>query len=185
VPIEDECARAARDRLTAVRVRAPSEIDIEAALELFSRLDRMERPWRIFTPRRGSLEATKARYMSLLRDQTGIVLLAHSGQRTVGLGVGQVTQPSSYSDARALEISNVYVDPSFRGRGIATRIVARLVAYGSARGLEYLVLRVFAPNHLAAAFWAGMGFRPRLTQFVAPIGQVVSERTSTRQDMQI
>jgi len=61
----------------------------------------------------------------------------------------------------------VYVDPAFRGRGIASAIVAELAAFGASRGLEWLVLRVFAPNKEAAAFWARLGFRPRLLQFTA------------------
>jgi ribosomal protein S18 acetylase RimI-like enzyme len=171
-----------RGSLASVRVRAARESDIEAAAQLFRRLDQMERKWRIFQPRPGSLNATRVRYQRLLRDKTGIVVVAQTGEQLVGLGVGEVSNPSSYSDVLALDVSNVYVLPAFRGRGIATRIIARLLAHGSARDAKHVVLRVFAPNDHAAEFWAGLAFRPRLTQFVAPIDQVSTELASRRRD---
>jgi ribosomal protein S18 acetylase RimI-like enzyme len=155
-----------------VRVRAARGEDVRAAVELFRRLDDLERGWRVFEPRRTASDETESRYRRLAGGQDGIVVVAESGTRLVGLGVGEVCRPSSWSDERALEVSNLYVDPAFRGLGVGRAIVAELAAFAAARGLGWLVLRVFALNEEAAAFWSGLGFHPRLIQFTARTSQV-------------
>jgi ribosomal protein S18 acetylase RimI-like enzyme len=155
-----------------VRLRAARRTDVRAAVELFRQLDDLERDWRVFEPRRTAFADTRARYQRLAGAEDGIIVVAESSTRLVGLGVGEVCRPSSWSDERALNISNVYVDPAFRGHGIGGAIVAELAAFGASRGLGWLVLRVFAPNEEAAEFWAGLGFRPRLIQFTARTSQL-------------
>ncbi len=166
------CRGRAAARGDSVRLRVARGEDVHAAVELFQQLDDFERAWRVFEPRRTASAETKARYQRLAGAEDGIIVVAESGTRLVGLGVGEVCRPSSWSDERALNVSNVYVDPAFRGRGIGSAIVAELAAFGASRGLEWLVLRVFAPNEEAAGFWAGLGFRPRLIQLTARTRQV-------------
>jgi ribosomal protein S18 acetylase RimI-like enzyme len=156
----------------SVRLRAAAGEDVDAAVELFRQLDDLERGWRVFEPRRTAFAETESRYQRLAAAEDGIIVVAETGTRLVGLGVGEACRPSSWSDDRALKVSNVYVDPAFRGRGIASAIVAELAAFGASRGLESLVVRVFAPNEEAAAFWAELGFRPRLIQFTARTSQL-------------
>lgn len=58
--------------------------------------------------------------------------VAQVGDRLVGLGTGEVTTPSSYSDEIAVELSRADVEPS-------------------------IALKVFSANEEASRFWRGLG----------------------------
>ena len=158
-----------------VRIRAAGEGDLVAVLDLFRRLDGLQRPWRVFEPRAGALAETEARYREALTERDRILVVAEEGGRLVGMGHGAVVRPSSMSDARALEISNVVVLPSRRRRGVARAIVAELVAFGRGRGARTAVIKTFAANEAAVAFWSDLGFRVRLVQMVADLGDLSGE----------
>nr|WP_290439246.1 GNAT family N-acetyltransferase [Burkholderia plantarii] len=55
------------------------------------------------------------------------------------------------------EISAVCVDPGFRGQGLATGLMARLMALIRARG-EVPILHVLASNHNAISLYRTLGF---------------------------
>ena len=153
--------------MTEPGVRRGRLEDVDAALLLFAKLDSFERDWRVFTPRSTAVGDTRERYRRLVVADDGILVVAEAGGRLVGLGTGRITKPSSWSDELALEVANVYVDTSFRRQGVGRAIVAKLVEFAFERGLERLVLRLFAPNRDAEAFWSKLGFEPRLIQFTA------------------
>jgi len=160
--------------VSAVRVRIAHLEDVDGALELLARLNELEGRWRVFPPRPFVLGEARDRYARLVADADGILVVAEAEGSLVGLGVGEVSRPSSWSDERALDVANVYVDPAHRRQGIGRAIVAELVAFANGRGLGRLVLRVFAPNHEAAAFWRKLGFEPRLIQFTARTDELMS-----------
>lgn len=155
-----------------VRIRRASLEDVDDAMDLSARLDELQLGWRLFEPRDGTRAQTRERYARLVTGTDGLVVLAHADGHLIGLGLGEVRQPSSRSDQQALEIGNVYIEPGFRRRGIGRAIVAELAAFASEQHLERLVLRVFAANQQAITFWATLGFAPRLIQFTAPTSQV-------------
>jgi ribosomal protein S18 acetylase RimI-like enzyme len=59
------------------------------------------------------------------------------------------------------------VRPSHRGRGVGAALATEVARFARERGVRHLDLRVFAANDQAVAFWARMGFRPRIVQMVA------------------
>jgi ribosomal protein S18 acetylase RimI-like enzyme len=158
--------------MNEARVRRAGLDDVDGAVVLFNELDRLESDWRVFAPRPDVLSEIRRRYERLAAATDGILVVAESDGRLIGLGVGEVSKPSSWSDERALYVSNVYVDPAYRRLGIGHSIVAELVAFAAERAMERLVLRVFAPNRDAIAFWTDLGFEPRLTQFTVRIDQL-------------
>jgi ribosomal protein S18 acetylase RimI-like enzyme len=160
--------------VSTVRVRIARVEDIDEALELLAGLNELEGAWRVFPPRPVVFSEARDRYARLVTDADGIVVVAEAEGSLVGLGVGEVSRPSSWSDERALDVANVYVDPAHRRQGIGRAIVAELALFAAGRGLERLVLRVFAPNHEAAAFWRRLGFEPRLVQFTARTDELMS-----------
>ncbi|HEX8100896.1 MAG TPA: GNAT family N-acetyltransferase [Actinomycetota bacterium] len=155
-----------------VRIRTGSASDVDAAVALFSELDRFERGWRIFEPRADIFDRTRKHYEELVAEGSGILVLAETGGRLVGMGVAEVARPSMVSDEQAVEISNVFVDPDFRGRGIGRAIVRELVNFAEGRGVERMVLKVFSANQSGERFWTSLGFEPRYTQFIARTEEV-------------
>ena len=60
---------------------------------------------------------------------------------------------SSWRGKRGCYVQDLYVDPAYRGTGIARALLAR-----AAQGSHYLRLSVSASNHSAAQFYIGNGF---------------------------
>ena len=164
----------------SARIRRATLADLDTAVKLFAQLDDLERPWRIFARNADPLELAKRRYRRLIVGKKGIVVLAEVRGIPVGLGVAEVVTPSSYSNEQALELSNVYVDPGYRGLGLGLAIVKELLTFARRRRIPKLVLKVFAPNAAAADFWKHFGFEPTLVQFVAPSDRVAAEVSRVR-----
>lgn len=158
--------------MTEMRIRAATLQDLDAAVQLFARLNELESEWRVFDPGPDLLAKTARRYARLIRSPEGIVVVTETGGWLVGLGAGEVTTPSSYSDERALELSNLFVEPTYRRRGIGRAMVSEVVALARDLGVHRLVLKVFASNEDAMRFWSHLGFRARLTQFTALTSEV-------------
>lgn len=148
-------------------VRRAERRDLARALELFEDLQRLQLPWWMFEPRPTLLREVQARYVAALEDPDGIHLVAELGGRVAGMGLGHLAVASRVSDEVALEISNVIVEPAYRGGGVARAIVAGLAAFARERGVTWLSLRTFPQNEGAVAFWAQLGFEPRIVQMVA------------------
>lgn len=75
--------------------------------------------------------------------------------------VGYVSLIRSYfaKQSHVGDLCNLYVDPKYRGRGIATDIVRALLAYvRDATTLEILNLSVMAPNQPAIRLYESVGF---------------------------
>jgi ribosomal protein S18 acetylase RimI-like enzyme len=62
-------------------------------------------------------------------------------------------------DLRAANIDDFWVEPDWRGHGIARRIVARLLSFAAESEVEELVLEYALHNTEAASFWERLGFR--------------------------
>ncbi|WP_354178972.1 GNAT family N-acetyltransferase [Burkholderia plantarii] len=97
-------------------------------------------------------------------DPTGAVRPAHD--RTGYLSRGAPAGSAGGAGGRAgerlqidgyAEISAVCVDPGFRGQGLATGLMARLMALIRARG-EVPILHVLASNHNAISLYRTLGF---------------------------
>src|SRR6516165_11200788 len=61
-----------------------------------------------------------------------------------------------------LIIDELYVDEVARGRGLGRRLTDTAAAYGAAIGCRSLFLEVANGNRTAQAFYAALGFTPRL-----------------------
>lgn len=155
-----------------VVVRRARAADLAAAADLFRDLEEHQSDWRVFEPRPGFEAEVGDRYRRALEDSRLLHLVAEEDGRVVGMGVGELVRPSIASDEEALEISNVVVLPSHRGRGIARLLVAALAAFGRERGVERGIIKVFSPNEDALAFWARLGFEPRAVELTAPLASL-------------
>ncbi len=139
-----------RSKPAGLRIRRATAGDIPAAMELFAELDRLQAPWRVFERRPTLLEQTEARYLSALEGSGAIHLLAELAGRLVGMAFAEVVVPSSMSDERAAELSNVTVDPDARGRGIGRALVSEVAAWARDQGVRLVVLKTYSQNEGSA-----------------------------------
>jgi GNAT superfamily N-acetyltransferase len=154
------------------RIRPATDRDLRPCLELFGLLYELQSPMWVFEIEADLLEHVTVRYRRLTAEPDARHLVADADGRVVGMAIGEVVRASRISGQRALEVSNVVVLPSHRGRGIARRLVAGLTAFAEERGVPWLMLRTFAANEPALRFWRGMGFAPRVVQMVAAAADI-------------
>ena len=119
--------------MTEPRIRPARAEDLDAALQLFADLDRHQREWRVFPPRRSLRHEAAERYRRALDDPAIRHAVAVEGHHLVGMALGEIVAGSSFSDERALEISSILVLEARRGQGIGRALVADLVAFGRER----------------------------------------------------
>lgn len=98
-------------------------------------------------------------FLHLVQDENSLYYVAEEGNRIVGsLGVTNVLSEGN--------INNVVVDESYRGQGIATRMMDLLFEEGEKMGIVDYTLEVRVSNEAAIALYEKMGFvsegiRPR------------------------
>ncbi|HXF36481.1 MAG TPA: GNAT family N-acetyltransferase [Actinomycetota bacterium] len=150
-----------------MKVRQATPDDVPALVALYKELDRMQRDWRVFTPRPGFYDEVGRKYEAAMGRDDAVVLVAEHEGEVVGMAYGEVHVPSRFSDERALEISGVVVHHGHRGRGVGRALVQEAGSFARERGVPWVTLKVFAQNRGAMDFWANLGFTPRVVQLAA------------------
>lgn len=139
-------------------------------MDLFRHLSDHQAPWRVFAPRASFVSDMESRYRAALEDPDALLLVAEDGAGSdlVGMALGQLHRPSLFSDELAVELSSVIVLPEHRGRGIGRALAEEVGRFARSRGARHVILKTFAQNEEATAFWLAQGFVPRAIQMVAP-----------------
>jgi len=115
--------------------------------------------------RRPGEEMAGAHFAELERQATktgGCVLLALEAGNPIGFLVGHVEGTSGHVEAalrRYGRITDVYVEPSARRRGVAARLIAAAEDHFRAAGLRRVLLAVIAGNAGARAAYRRLGYR--------------------------
>ena len=160
----------------AVRIREARAADLPAVLELFELLAEHQAGWRVFPPRDGFRRGMEGRYRDVIQDETSTLIVAEVGGTVLGMAVGQLNRPSSFSDEMALEVSSVVVRAGHRGRGIARALTAELARFARRQGARRLTLKTFAGNREALRAWERLGFQARMVQMTAAVDDLDPER---------
>ena len=153
-----------------MRVRRATDEDVPELVRFFTELDRMQREWRVFTPRPGFYDEVGAKYRAAIAGRQQLVLVAEEGEDLVGMAYAEPRTPSRFSDERALELSGVVVRSDFRGRGVGRALVAEAARFAQERGIPWVELKTFSPNQGAMEFWESLGFTPRVVQMTSSSG---------------
>ena len=117
-----------------VRVRRAGREHLPALLGLFGELDRLQRDWRVFTPRPGVTDEVSGKYRDALSHRDVLVAVAEDGPEVVGMAVGEPRTPSRFSDERSLEVSGVIVRQDRRREGIGRLLMQEAVRFARERG---------------------------------------------------
>ncbi len=105
-----------------------------------------------------AMNAYDPRYHETVRDITALIhpprafASVRRGGRIVGCGLGVVRQGYAV-------LFDIVVDKEFRRQGLGGRIVASLLNWGGGQSAGAVFLQVMTNNPVAAAMYAGMGFR--------------------------
>ena len=156
-----------------MKVRQASPEDLPELIKLFEELERMQRDWRVFTPRPGFYDEVASRFHQAFHSTDRVVLVAEDGGEVVGMAYGEVRIPSRFSDERALELFGVVVRSGHRGQGVGRKLVAEAARFAKERGLGFIELKSFWPNKESIGFWQALGFNPRVVQLVASTDEAI------------
>jgi GNAT superfamily N-acetyltransferase len=96
----------------------------------------------------------------------------HARDGVVGILSGRLVRNTRYVPPQAGTIDQAFVRADHRRYGVGTALVAAICRSFSGQGVDDLSLRYVVGNEEAAAFWAALGFRPRIVTVGASRGQV-------------
>jgi GNAT superfamily N-acetyltransferase len=156
-----------------VKVRQASPEDIPQLVTLFEELERMQRDWRVFTPRPGFYDEIARRFREAIVAEDRVVLVAEDDGEVVGMSYAETRIPSRFSDERSLELSVVVVRAGHRGRGVGRGLVSEAARFARERGVGFVEVKSFWPNKGSIAFWQALGFNPRVVQLVASTDEAI------------
>ncbi|MFL5796996.1 MAG: GNAT family N-acetyltransferase [Actinomycetota bacterium] len=156
-----------------MKVRKATAEDVPTLVALFQELDRMQRDWRVFTPRPGFYDEVAVKYRESLDADDRLLVVAEEEGEVVGMAYGEARVPSRFSDERTLEISGVVVRAGHRGRGVGRALAEEAARFAEELGVQWIELKVFWPNETAREFWRTLGFTPRVVQLTAQVDDVL------------
>ncbi len=148
----------------AVTVRDAVPADRDALLAMTAALQDHER--QINANRRPGTDMADSHLALLERlvaRHEGRLLVAEADGRPVGMLVCFVDEAESYivaSDRRFGYVSDLFVTPQTRGRGVGRRLLAEAERHFRALGLVQIQIGTLANNTAARAAYEAWGFRP-------------------------
>ena len=94
-----------------------------------------------------------------LRDQASCVLVAEAGADYVGYLLGHIGEAQPIFKQRTYAvITDVFVDPELRRKGIGRRLVEEAVSFFKSREISHVRASVLVKNETARPFWQKLGF---------------------------
>jgi ribosomal protein S18 acetylase RimI-like enzyme len=121
-----------------------------------------------------------------IADEDKLMVVADSpASGPVGMGYIHVWRSSDiWEQAGEVEyksgvIDDVWVEPDYRGMGIFTAMLRKLVAFAEARGAQELILEYSTTNKEAEAAWSKLGFNPtgvRAAAFTTNVNKALQKK---------
>jgi ribosomal protein S18 acetylase RimI-like enzyme len=90
-------------------------------------------------------------------------IIAEENTRPVGYISGRIMTRTDEEPPTIGVITTMWVEPTHRNRGTGTRLVRDLLKRLTREGAQDITIRIIVGNREAEAFWAGLGFEPRIT----------------------
>lgn len=154
---------------TNLTFREYTEADKTALLDLSNKLEEYAKsvdPLKRVKNFPGFNDLSVEETLNNVKKYQGKILLAQKDQTTVGYIVGVIWEQS---DKNKLEIGihklgeviDLYIEESYRGRGIGTEMLLMMEGYFKGKGCDSMWIEVFAPNENAHAVYKKFGFIDR------------------------
>jgi ribosomal protein S18 acetylase RimI-like enzyme len=157
-----------------VNIRNATSEDVDLLMSLVERLE-SELPPLPYPDHPAEFERGKVERM--VRE--GIALIAEDDGNVVGYALAR------YGDhgPTTVYVSDLWVDVSARGRGIARDLMRRVSEAAAAHGSTHVVLDVDSRNVAAIAFYERLGFEESAKILRAPLEKLLVEREEPRESV--
>ena len=151
-------------------VRTAKREDIDQISDLILRLKKLNEEFDpLYTVRQEAPEVVRKYVSESLERDDVIMLVADSIGRVVGVIRAEIRSRVFYDPLMQGVITDLYVLPSYRRRGVGEALVSSLIKILKSRGIG-LVSAEFPPmNKIAVEFYTNMGFKPLMYVFFKEI----------------
>ena len=143
-----------------VRRAGPRDLDRLAALwtALLEHHAGLDPGYRV---REGAEAAWRGLARSLLSRPDAAIFVCDAAGEPAGLCAVEIAQGPPFLAERArAEITELYVEPAARRRGVGRALALAALAFAGSRGAPRAEIRVHARNSEGRAFWQALGFEP-------------------------
>lgn len=160
--------------LLGFSIRQARGEDVDQISELVLRLKKLNEEFDpLYTVRPEGLEIARKYVSESLESEDVIMLVAEALGKIVGVLRIEVRSRIFYEPLMVGVITDLYVMPSYRRRGVGEALVSTAIKTLRSRGVS-LISAEFPPmNKIAVEFYTNMGFKPLLYMFfkeVSPSG---------------
>ena len=150
-----------------MNIRTATAEDVDLLMSLVERLE-AELPALPYAEDPAEFERRKVERMV----SDGVALIAEEDGNAVGYALAR------YGDhgPTTVYVSDLWVDSSARGQGIARELIRRVSEAAAAHGSTHVVLDVDSKNTAAIAFYERLGFEEGAKILRAPLGRLLEKR---------
>ena len=101
-----------------------------------------------------------------VHENDGVLYLALEKDTVIGFAVGILERQTEGSLLGVISslpgrITELYVTPSFRGKGIGSSLMRKVEEYLKSKGCEVAMVEVFVPNQSARGLYIKLGYTER------------------------
>ncbi len=150
---------------TPITVRRAAKTDLDKLVEFVVRLKQVnEELDPMYVTREDLAEAARRYIERSLEDPNTLILVAEHEGRVVGMVRAIIIDRVFYEPRSEALITDIYVHPSYRRRGVATALVERLAEEVRRKGVGLLAAEYPPGNRIAERFFSKLGFKPLLVR---------------------
>ena len=134
--------------------------DVEAISVFVVKLFKAHAAWdRFFTPSKDVDKVYREFIKRCIYSKNRYLLVAEENDKVVGFVLGELAGRPPTSKVRKIGfISDVYVEESFRRRGIGKQLLSELCKWFKSKNLQYIELAVHVKNTVGQKAWEKCGF---------------------------
>ncbi|MDP4038891.1 MAG: GNAT family N-acetyltransferase [bacterium] len=122
--------------------------------------------WKMMKVGTGYKKLAAQNYIEDVKMHDGVILVAETKNKIIGCAVATLSVSSELIKTKYKKeylktgfIKNVFVEETFRGQGIGSKIVGELEKYLKEKGCPTVHLEVFAPNTNALKIYNNIGYQ--------------------------
>ena len=122
-------------------------------------------------------------YRSVIEHRDSQLLIAKDGKSRsiIGMAIGRICVHDEYVPNKSGRIDDVWIEPNYRRKGLATRLVSELLEFFKVNHIGVIILEYAKGNIEAEAIWERFGFEPVLTIATANLSdlEIISKEQKT------
>jgi len=148
--------------MTDIAIRSASLNDIDTLLEIEQRIIEAERA---FDSELKSKSISYYDLRALILSANAEVIVAEIGNKIIGSGYAEIRTSKPYKKHNYHSyLGFMYVDPTFRGKGINKLVLDSLKEWSKSQQVFHFSLDVYADNQAAIRAYEKAGFKSKLIE---------------------